>query len=83
MRKPMGSERPVAPIPPPDPRATNLTRRRFLATLGASGAGTAVAAMGALPGVAAAQAATPQATDEGSAYRETAHVRDYYRTAKI
>ena len=83
MRKVTRRERQVAPIPTLDSQATDHRRRRFLATLGVGGVGAAVAAAGALPGVAAAQVATPQATDEGSAYRETAHVRDYYRTAKI
>ena len=83
MRKAMSVDRPDAPTPAPESRATDLSRRRFLAALGASSAGSAAVAMGALPGVAAAPVLPPQATDEDSAYRETAHVRDYYRTAKI
>ena len=83
MRKSISVERSDALVPAPETRSTDLSRRRFLATLGVSSAGTAVAAMGALPGVAAAPVEPPQATDEDPAYRETAHVRDYYRTAKI
>ena len=73
----------VTPVPTADFRTTDLKRRRFLFTLGAGGAGAAVAAAGTLPAAAAAQIATAPATDEESGYRETAHVRDYYRTAKI
>jgi len=83
MRIATRSERSVAPVPAPDAQATDTNRRRFLAALGAGGAGTAAAAIGALPAVAAVQGGVAQATDEVSAYRETAHVRDYYRTAKI
>ena len=73
----------LALTPTPDSRSTDLNRRRFLFTLGASGASAAVAVASALPGTAAAQIATAPSTDDDSGYRETAHVRDYYRTAKI
>jgi hypothetical protein len=59
---------------------TDPTRRRFLFTLGVGGAGVAAAATGALP-AAAAQEAAP--TDQDAAYRESEHVRDYYRTTRI
>jgi len=66
--------------PAPAQKCTDPTRRRFLFTLGVSGAGAAAAASGAL------QAAAPQETaptsDDG-AYRESEHVRDYYRTTRI
>ena len=73
----------AAPIPTSNARPTDLKRRRFLFTLGASGAGAAVAVASTLPGAAAAQIAAAPSTGEDSGYRETAHVRDYYRTAKI
>jgi hypothetical protein len=61
-------------------KSTDRARRRFLFTLGVGGAGTVAATSGAL------QAAAPQASaapsDDG-AYRETEHVRDYYRTTRI
>ncbi|HVN35698.1 MAG TPA: formate dehydrogenase [Casimicrobiaceae bacterium] len=61
-------------------KSTDPARRRFLFTLGVSGAGAAAAASGAL------QAAPPPesapAGDDG-AYRESEHVRDYYRTTRI
>ena len=83
MRKAADGERSTAPAPTSNTRTTDLKRRRFLFTLGASGAGAAVAVASTLPGTAAAQIATAPSTDEDSGYRETAHVRDYYRTAKI
>ena len=62
---------------------TDLKRRRFLLTLGASGAGVAVAAANVLPASAAAPDTAIDKADNESAYRETEHVRDYYRTTKI
>jgi hypothetical protein len=67
--------------PPSD--TTDLKRRRFLLTLGASGAGVAVAAANVLPSSAAVPETAIGETDNESAYRETAHVRDYYRTTRI
>lgn len=83
MRKAADGERSAAPVPPSTARPTDLKRRRFLFTLGASGAGAAVAVASTMPGAAAVQIATAPSTDEDSGYRETAHVRDYYRTAKL
>src|SRR4051794_12434036 len=60
----------------------NLKRRRFLFTLGAGGAGAAAAAVAAVPGAAVIEATNVKPNDSGSGYRETQHVRDYYRTAK-
>jgi hypothetical protein len=57
-------------------------RRRFLRTLGVGGAGAAVAGV-----TAAAGTVTPVETkseqSKSSGYRETQHVRDYYRSAKF
>jgi nitrous oxide reductase len=64
----------------PARKSTDPARRRFLFTLGVSGAGAAAAASGALQ-AAATQPAAP-ASDDG-AYRESEHVRDYYRTTRI
>ncbi len=62
--------------------STDLKRRRFLLSLSAGGAGAAAAAVAALPGsVAAGTDAATEAVATG--YRETEHVRDYYRTARI
>jgi len=73
-------ENPVSPAQAQPPRATDLARRRFLLAVGAGGAGAAVASAAALPAAAAAQAAEPSAD---ASYRESAHVRDYYRTTRI
>jgi hypothetical protein len=60
--------------------STALTRRRFLFALTATGVGAAAA-----PALAsAAQAPSePVAETNGSGYRETEHVRDYYDSARI
>ena len=78
-RPPAGSSRSPA-LSAQEPRA-NLKRRHFLLALGVSGAGAAATAVAAVPGIAAppTQAAAP---DDGSTYRETEHVRAYYRTAR-
>jgi len=62
-------------------RSTDPARRRFLLALGVGGAGAAVATAGALPVAATVQATAP--TDQDAAYRESEHVRDYYRTTRI
>jgi hypothetical protein len=63
-------------------RVGDLKRRRFLFTLGVGSAGAAAVVAGAMPVAAAAPPAAPEA-DAESGYRETGHVRDYYRSAKI
>ena len=73
----------AAPVPARDPLPTDVKRRRFLFTLGAGGAGAAAAVVGSLQGTAAVQLATAQTNDADAGYRETEHVRDYYRSAKI
>ena len=68
-----------------DPRssgAANPRRRGFLLTLGTGGVAAVAAA------VKPATAALPEqqldpAPEPGKGYRETQHVRDYYRTTKI
>jgi len=74
-------EHPVAPAKAQQTRSIDPARRRFLVALGAGGAGAAVATAGALPAAATVQASEP--TDQDAAYRESEHVRDYYRTTRI
>jgi hypothetical protein len=83
MRNPTRSDRPATPVPASDSPSADLKRRRFLLSLGAGGAGAAAVAAATLPGVAAAQPAVAAPTDQDAGYRETDHVRDYYRTAKL
>lgn len=75
------SDCPDAPLLAPAASSADLKRRRFLLSLGASGACAAAAAMTALP--AAAQTPDAERADQDAGYRETEHVRDYYRTARI
>jgi len=79
-RLPSGNSSSPAAAPPPP--TADLKRRRFLFTLGAGGVSAATVAATALPG-SAATVETRAAATEQSGYRETAHVRDYYRTARI
>jgi len=72
----------VAPASTQKIRSTDPVRRRFLFTLGAGSAGALAAAAGALP-VAATAEVTGAASDQDAPYRETEHVRDYYRTTRI
>ena len=85
MRPSPRSQGPAVSVPASDTRAADLKRRRFLLSLGATGAGAAAVAMTALPGAAAAaEAVAPAAAPEHDAgYRETPHVRAYYRSAKL
>ena len=78
-----GNARPV--VPPrseSDPRAPVSKRRGFLLALGAGGIGAAAIAARSLEGNAPVAPAEPDAAS-GDGYRETDHVRRYYRTAKI
>jgi hypothetical protein len=82
MRNPTRNEQSTASDVAPISRVGDLKRRRFLLTLGVGSAGAVAAAAGAIPIAAAAPPAAPEADTE-SGYRETGHVRDYYRSAKI
>lgn len=66
---------------------TRLSRRHVFAGAGAAGALAAAAVMlpkaGPAPQVAAAPEPQPAAPEQGGGYRETEHVRHYYRTARI
>ena len=73
----------ASPGATPASPSTDLERRRFLLSLSASGAGAAAVALAASPTSATAPTSdTASASDEG-AYRESAHVRDYYRTTRL
>ena len=63
--------------------STNRHRRRFLFALSAGGAGVAAATVAAAPAVTTALPAGPEADSEAAGYRETEHVRHYYRTARL
>ena len=82
MHIPTRSARPVAAEPVAASCATSPKRRRFLLTLGIGGAGAAVAVVAAAP-AAAVEAVTTAPAVGNDGYRESAHVRDYYRTAKL
>jgi hypothetical protein len=62
--------------------AVNLARRKFVLAAGCAGvAGAAAVMIGRPP----APPATPATTDQAgsSGYRETTHIRKYYRTARL
>ena len=75
------SDRSAATVSEAAPSKTDPKRRRFLLTLGMSSAGAAAASIAALP--AAAEDSVTSDSDSDGRYRETTHVRDYYRTAKL
>ena len=62
-------------------KAPDRKRRRFLAAAGGAGALGTLAALAAEP-AAAAPVAAPVAPSGPSGYRETEHIRKYYRTAR-
>lgn len=63
-------------------RRTDSSRRNFLLAVGAGGAATAAAVA---TKIAPQAAPAPAGADKrrGKGYEETAHVRNYYRTAKV
>ena len=62
--------------------STDLKRRSFLLSLSAGGAGVAAVAM-ATPGIAAPESDVAVTDGDNAEYRETEHVRDYYRTTRL
>jgi hypothetical protein len=73
----------VSAVPATHPsRSTNLRRRGFLLTLGVGGAGAAAVAVRSLSAGSVAAEPAVSASDDGS-YAATAHVKTYYRTAKV
>jgi hypothetical protein len=81
MRNAKSLEHPATSQSTQQAQATDPARRRFLFALGAGGAGAAAAKAGAMPVAIAPETATP--SDQDAAYRESKHVRDYYRTTRI
>ena len=57
-----------------------LSRRKFLLTVGAGGVATAAAAVATNTQPQPTRAKDKRAT---AGYRETAHIRNYYRTTKV
>jgi hypothetical protein len=58
-----------------------LSRRNFLLTVGAGGAATAAAVVAGGKALQGTSAASGKRSARG--YQETAHVNNYYRTAKV
>jgi len=81
MRNPMSNTGTAAKVALAPSGSPDSKRRRFLFTLGVGSAGVAVSATTPVSAVAEVTAAAPAVANDG--YRETAHVRDYYRTAKL
>ncbi len=79
MRDRTSHGRTFSPPTLPASPAADIKRRRFLLTLGASGA----VAAAAIPVAATAQTATAEPAAQDDGYRESVHVRDYYRTARL
>ena len=65
----------------PSSATPELKRRRFLFALGLGSAGAAISAAASVSAVADTTDAPKESPD--GRYRETEHVRDYYRTAKL
>jgi len=82
MRARLRSARPAAAVSDAAPASPDPKRRRFLLTLGVGGAGAAAASVAALPAVAGIDPVKGD-SDSDARYRETTHVRDYYRSAKL
>ncbi|MEY2897607.1 MAG: hypothetical protein RL669_1876 [Pseudomonadota bacterium] len=60
------------------------SRRAFFTTVAAGGAATAAAVVATVVGQKQIEAAAPGAiAEEKSGYRETEHIRNYYRTTQI
>ena len=82
MRIPTRSVHAAATVPVAASPSTDSKRRRFLLTLGLGGVSAAAAVVAATPAAAVVGVtAEPAVLSDG--YRESAHVRDYYRTAKL
>ena len=62
-------------------RTQRLSRRNFLLTLGAGGAATAAAVVASKSPSSKAPASTDKRATRG--YQASAHVSNYYRTAKV
>ena len=81
MRNPMSNTGTAAKVALAPSGSPDSKRRRFLFALGLGSAGAAVSAAASVSAVADVSVAEPAVAEGG--YRETDHVRDYYRTAKL
>jgi hypothetical protein len=81
MRNPMSNTGTAAKVALAPSGSPDSKRRRFLFTLGLGSASVAVSAAASVSAVADVTVAPPDVSEDG--YRETAHIRDYYRTAKL
>ena len=63
--------------------AASPRRRGFLLSLGSGGIAAAAAALKPVSDAAQAEPAPAPEAAGGMGYRETTHVRDYYRTTKL
>ncbi len=63
-------------------RTKTKGRRHFLKTLAAAGGATAAVAVSGQAAASPEQAPAPEAAEDRG-YRETPHIRKYYRTAKL
>jgi ferric-dicitrate binding protein FerR (iron transport regulator) len=82
MREPLRGSNTSTPAATSATPSTDLKRRRFLLSLSAGGASAAAAAVVA-PNIATTQDTNAAAATDTAEYRETEHVRDYYRTTRI
>jgi len=76
-----GARNPAPDASPASSGSPDSKRRRFLFTLGLGSAGVAVSAAASVSAMADVIEAQPAVAEGG--YRETDHIRDYYRTAKL
>lgn len=81
MRDPKAATSPTPGKPELAVTKPDEKRRRFLLSLGAGGAGAAAAGVAAAAATVKPVEAKPESKSSG--YRETQHVRDYYRSAKF
>ena len=81
MRNPMSNTGTAAKVALAPSGSPDSKRRRFLFTLGLGSASVAMSAAASVSAVADVTAAPSALAEDG--YRETDHVRDYYRTAKL
>ena len=81
MRNPTRNARTAAPVALTPPVLPIRNAADSCSRLALGSAGVAVSATASVSAVADVTVAAPAVPNDG--YRETAHVRDYYRTAKL
>lgn len=62
---------------------TDLNRRKFLLTVGLGSTGAAAALVGGTAALRRAAEGSGAKGEAGKGYQVTAHVRSYYRTARV